>query len=82
MKTTSHFYLSDKSVINMLIISSVITLFLFFIDESAFNYNWMHYFWNWILFVIYVLILTFIQLLVWLISKVFSKVLAAVKKEN
>lgn len=82
MNPTHHFYLSDKAVINMLIVSSVITGFLFFIDERAFNFEWMLNFGNWVLFVIYVLILTCIQLFVWFVLRIFSKVLSSVKKTN
>ncbi|MBX7204368.1 MAG: hypothetical protein K1X81_02985 [Bacteroidia bacterium] len=82
MNPTHHFYLSDKAVVNMLIIASVITAFLFFIDERAFNFNWMLNFGNWILFVIYVLVLTFIQLLIWFTQRIFSKVFSIAKKDH
>lgn len=82
MNPSHPFYLSDKAAINMLIVSSAITAFLFFIDERAYNFSWMLDFGNWVLYVIYVLVLTFIQLLIWFVPRVFSKVLSIVKKTN
>lgn len=50
-----------------LTIAVIITLFLFYIDEGYYNFNWMLDFGNWFVFVIYVSVLFSIF---WLIMRV------------
>ena len=42
--------------------SVLVALFLFFIDEGYYNFNWMLDIGNWIVFVVYVLMISFSSL--------------------
>lgn len=58
-------------IVKLATISSVVFIFfLCFIDEGAYNLNWMLNFGNWIVFVLYTIIFTLIQLL--LIGTIYS----------
>lgn len=51
-----------KRVYKALAISIAVTLFLFFIDEGYYNFNWMADVGNWVAFLIYVVLLLIPQL--------------------
>jgi hypothetical protein len=49
--------MSDKSTIINLILASLLTLFLFYIDEGYYNFKWMLNPGNWIVYFFYVVVL-------------------------
>jgi hypothetical protein len=55
--------LLDKKIYTAFIIAVGVTLFLFFIDEGYYNFNWMKDAANWFAFIIYVTLLFVPQLL-------------------
>ncbi|MFA5327835.1 MAG: hypothetical protein WC384_08605 [Prolixibacteraceae bacterium] len=60
-------FLNSKSEATKFVIplltSIVITLFLFYIDEGFYNFNWMLNIGNWIVFLVYVSVIYGVQLL-------------------
>ena len=57
-----------------LITSIVLVLFLFFIDEGYYNFNWMKSFGSWIVFTIYAVVLFFGQYLTHSIIKKYDNI--------
>ena len=56
-----------------LIISVVASLFLFYIDEGFYNFQWMKFWGNWIVFIIYAVIIFLVQqLFAFIFKKVFK----------
>lgn len=69
MVTTIHEKKIQKSNWNVFAVSSIlITLFLFFIDEGYYNFNWMANIGNWIAFLIYVVPVFLFQLLIYAVA--------------
>ena len=66
----------------MLSVAAIITMFLFYIDEGYYNFNWMKSFGNWVVFVIYVLLLTLIQVACWFVGKTVLRLSSLIKKEH
>ena len=55
------------------IISVVASLFLFYIDEGYYNFQWMKFWGNWIVFIIYAVIIFLVQqLFAFIFKKVFK----------
>ena len=70
MTTQSISKKDNKSLYFMLFAAGFITLFLFFIDEGFYNFNWMSDPGNWIAFVIYISLIFGSQFVVyWLFSQ-------------
>ncbi len=53
-----------KRKLRLLLYAILITLFLFYIDEGYYNFNWMKERGAWIIFSIYVLLIYGLQLLI------------------
>lgn len=53
--------LKTGNAVIFLIISAVLTLYLFYIDEGYFSFQWMKSFGNWIIYIVYVAIIFLIQ---------------------
>lgn len=64
---------AKSEVIIPLTIAVIITLFLFYIDEGYYNFNWMLDFGNWFVFVIYVSVLFSIFWLIMRIARYFVR---------
>ncbi|MEO8150001.1 MAG: hypothetical protein ABI723_20350 [Bacteroidia bacterium] len=63
MTTTAETEFYNRRIYYSLIIAIAVTLFLFFIDEGYYNFNWMDDAGNWFAFLIYVFLLFTAQLL-------------------
>lgn len=50
-----------NNAIIFLIISAVLTLYMFYLDEGYFSFQWMKSFGNWIIYFVYVAIIFLIQ---------------------
>ena len=59
----------DRSVAITLLSSVIITLFLFYIDEGFYNFNWMTDLGNWFVFGFYISLIFGSQILVYTLLK-------------
>ena len=57
-----------------MIISIVVTLFLFYIDEGFYNFQWMKSWGNWVVFVIYAGVIFLVQQILLLIFRKIFKI--------
>ena len=57
-----------------MIISIVVTLFLFYIDEGFYNFQWMKSWGNWVVFVIYAGVIFLVQQILSLIFRKIFKI--------
>lgn len=63
MTTTLEDKAIHRKIVNSLFVAVGVTLFLFFIDEGYYNFNWMVDAGNWLAFFLYVVLLFTGQLL-------------------
>lgn len=56
--------IDQKTGNHLLFTTTIVILFLFFIDEGYYNFNWMLNWGSWVVFLIYLIVLFPVQLLI------------------